>query len=97
MLSKYSNCEITVLIEKQNMLKFPERQSRQPHVANIERPSPQRRLQVLRQQYIMPKRPTRSEEMAKITSELNERLISLQMRVADWKAMRQWDDKDDFP
>lgn len=74
------------------MFKFPERQSRKPHVANIERPSPIRRLQILKKQYVMPQRPTRSEEMAKMTAELNDRLISLQMRVADWKSMRQWDD-----
>lgn len=37
----------------------------------------------------MPKKPTRSEEIANMTAELNERLITLQTRVAEWKALRE--------
>lgn len=75
------------------MLKIPDRKSilstRTPHVPNIERPNARRRREILKQQYIMPKRPTRSEEIAKVTAELNDRVISLQMQVADWKAMKK--------
>ncbi|KAH8404504.1 hypothetical protein KR222_008964 [Zaprionus bogoriensis] len=77
------------------MLKIPPRksqvQSLKPRTVNIERPNPRRRLNIIKAQFVIPQRPTRSEEIAKITAELNDRLVNLQTRVAEWKAMREMD------
>ncbi|KAL7731783.1 hypothetical protein ACLKA6_016716 [Drosophila palustris] len=74
------------------MLKIPPRnpqlQSLKPRTINIERPLLRRRLNLIKVPYVMPQKPTRSEEIAKVTAELNERLITLQVRVAEWKAMK---------
>ncbi|KAH8307179.1 hypothetical protein KR044_006538 [Drosophila immigrans] len=78
------------------MLKIPSRspnlQSLQPRSINIERPSPRRKLNLIKMSYVIPHKPTRSEEIAKVTAELNDRLIKLQTRVAEWKALKQEDD-----
>ncbi|KAH8371946.1 hypothetical protein KR093_009429 [Drosophila rubida] len=78
------------------MLKIPSRspnlQSLQPRSINIERPGPRRRLNLLKLPYVIAHKPTRSEEIAKATAELNERLVDLQTRVAEWKAMKEGQD-----
>ncbi|EDW70552.1 uncharacterized protein Dvir_GJ11473 [Drosophila virilis] len=77
------------------MLKIPQRTKQLPSLTprstKIERPIPRKKLNPLRPLYIMPQKPTRSEEIAKMTAELNERLITLQTRVAEWKALRELD------
>ncbi|KAH8397197.1 hypothetical protein KR215_010302 [Drosophila sulfurigaster] len=74
------------------MIKIPSRspnlQALQPRSINIERPGPRRRLNLLKMPYVIAHKPTRSEEIAKVTAELNERLVNLQTRVAEWKALK---------
>lgn len=74
------------------MIKIPPRnpqlQSLKPRSINIERPVFRRKLHLLKVPYVMPYKPTRSEEIAKMTAELNDRLVTIQARVAEWKAMR---------
>ncbi|TDG45783.1 hypothetical protein AWZ03_007817 [Drosophila navojoa] len=74
------------------MLKVPQRNklpSLTPRPIKIERPTPRKKLNFIKPAYVMPKKPTRSEEIANMTAELNERLITLQARVAEWKALRE--------
>ncbi|EDV97474.1 GH16894 [Drosophila grimshawi] len=73
------------------MLKIPQRNKPIPSLTTrttkIERPTPRRKLNLLAIP-IMPLRPTKSEEITKVTSELNARLVNLQQRVVEWKQLR---------
>ncbi|XP_023164378.1 uncharacterized protein LOC111595056 [Drosophila hydei] len=73
------------------MLKIPQRNKlpSAPRTIKIERPAIRRKLNFIKTVYVMPKKPTRSEEIANVTAELNERLVTLQARVAEWKAQRE--------
>ncbi|ALC44453.1 maker726 [Drosophila busckii] len=73
------------------MLKIPRKRNSPPltpRAINIERPTPGRRLRVPNILNMMKPRTTRSQETVRVTEELNQRLVSLQTRVAEWKAMR---------
>ncbi|KAH8258679.1 hypothetical protein KR038_003937 [Drosophila bunnanda] len=74
------------------MLKIPNRSKmpkppQQPRITNIERPTPGKRLNPLKMSPVQPQPLLgRSSQKLPEISELNQRLVAIQKRVAEWKS-----------
>ncbi|KAH8360400.1 uncharacterized protein LOC110190275 [Drosophila serrata] len=74
------------------MLKIPNRSKmpmppQQPRTTNIERPTPGKRLNPLKLSSVQPPAlVARSKPKLPEISELNQRLLAIQKRVAEWKS-----------